>query len=77
MTVGWFSDAFSKIGANILQGPHQSAQKSINVRPSALMVDSKFVSLSATVAIVVPELSIYLLWVVQAFEQPDLFPQGQ
>jgi hypothetical protein len=48
---GWASDAFSKIGPNILHGPHHSAQKSTNVIPSPITASSKVSSVRLIVAI--------------------------
>src|SRR5262249_41129743 len=48
---GFASDALSKIGPNMRQGPHHSAQKSTSARSAPPITDSKFSAVSSTVAI--------------------------
>ena len=47
---GYRSDALSKIGPNIRQGPHQAAQKSTRTMSALPTTDSKFSPVSSTVA---------------------------
>ena len=47
---GCFSEIASKVGANILQGPHHSAQKSTITMSLPMMVESKFSAVSSTEA---------------------------
>src|SRR5690625_1502753 len=47
---GLSSAAFSNTGANILQGPHQSAQKSTKTMPSLVTVSSKVSNVISVVA---------------------------
>src|SRR5262249_35011970 len=48
---GYSSDACSKIGPNMRQGPHHAAQKSTSARSAPPITDSKFSAVSSTVAI--------------------------
>ena len=46
---GWASEAFSKMGPNMRQGPHQEAQKSTSTVPLPAMVASKLSRVSSMV----------------------------
>ena len=49
-TPSCFSEAFSYVGANWRQGPHQGAQKSTTTMSLPVTTDSKFSLVSSTVA---------------------------